>query len=99
MCPVGRCGEGVTGRLCVVNELIANSASLRDKRSDALLELTFYLFSFLGLAAGEIISFSMGSELWGGKLLHHHHHHPRSEVSGVLHAGTPGFLRAPCLIP
>lgn len=57
----------MTGRLCVVDELTANSATLRDKRSDALLELTFCLFSFLGLAVGEIVSFSMGSELWGGK--------------------------------
>lgn len=45
------------GRLCVVDELIANSATLRDKRSDALLELTFYLFSFLGLAVGELSAF------------------------------------------
>lgn len=48
MRPVGWLGEGVMGRLCGVSELIANSASLRDNRSDALLGETFYLFFLSG---------------------------------------------------
>lgn len=35
------------GHLCVVGELIANSASLVDNRTGALLGLTSCLFSFL----------------------------------------------------
>lgn len=54
---------GRLGCLCVVNELTADSAALIDNRSNAFLGLGFHLFSFLWLAIGEMIDFSMGHEL------------------------------------
>lgn len=35
------------GHLCVVNEPVANSASLADNRNSAFLGLTFHVLSFL----------------------------------------------------
>ena len=46
------------GRLCVSNELTANSASLIDNRSSTFLRLTFHLF----FPFCEVFGFSMGCE-------------------------------------